>query len=513
VTTASNPYCDAIGIRPPRIEDARSSPDANYYSLLLVALLERGGPMTLEEAAARFVDAGVAATAEEALASLKKCKPARAPIYRDGDLYALDPHDDEVGFWLFRLGLRPVRAPLQAVVRADAPLPSADSPVTVAALDEAWREGVPSQWSAQRVAAAVLDAHQSAMSEADVVGFVAARSRWSPLRPDSAQYWRAGAIVVRNDGLWELDPRHDAVRSMREAVRARVSDMRRWAGTRPDPVALEAHQKRIERERRAHGEKLAAMRRVLVHAFPAARPEALALVDVERREVTTYLHDEIAVATQRLSKYEIIGAVNVRALLRALGVDPGERRLAELGPPQKTLQLNRRGRTLKITTALLIQGSCGISRSFGDERTMREHLRTGSETRFRRRIEADAKSLYALYQYGRVHGGVRLRWGFLDEMLPAPWVHRDEPTLHKLLKEAYDRGVPLEVVVGSAPGWADPWSRLQPAHVVTDAWNWPSILVDERGYEIPRAEVQMARLPDAALPGASRADRGNADDV
>src|SRR5690606_35838692 len=113
-----------------------------------VALLERGGPMTLEDVAARFAEAGVAATAGEALASLKRCKPARAPIYRDGDLYALDPYDDEVGFWLFRLGLRPPRvAPLRIVARAEGPLPSADAPVTVAALDEAWREGVPGTWS------------------------------------------------------------------------------------------------------------------------------------------------------------------------------------------------------------------------------------------------------------------------------------------------------------------------------------------------------------------------------
>ena len=73
-------YCDALGIRVPRIEGATFSPDANFYSLLLVALLERGEPMTLEEAARRFEDAGVA-SAREALASLERCKPARPPIY------------------------------------------------------------------------------------------------------------------------------------------------------------------------------------------------------------------------------------------------------------------------------------------------------------------------------------------------------------------------------------------------------------------------------------------------
>ena len=56
----------------------------------------------------------------------------------------------------------------------------------------------------------------------------------------------------------------------------------------------------------------------------------------------------------------------------------------------------------------------------------------------RRRLEADAKALFALYQYGSLHGAVRLRWGFLDEMIPAPWVHRDERTLYDLVKRAHE---------------------------------------------------------------------------
>ena len=85
----------------------------------------------------------------------------------------------------------------------------------------------------------------------------------------------------------------------------------------------------------------------------------------------------------------------------------------ELGPPQKTRQLNRRGRKLQITTRLLVHGSCGITRPFGDERVLRGYLREGRDAKLRRRLAADAKSLFALYQYGRLHGAVRLRWGFL----------------------------------------------------------------------------------------------------
>lgn len=491
----TNPYCETLGIEVPRLEVAKDRPDANFYSLLIVALLERGGPITLAEAAKRFEEAGIA-PAERALASLKRCRPARSPIYRDGHLYALDPHDDETDLWAFRLGLRPPKVPPLRVVRPDpGPLPSPDEPLTVADLDEAWRHGIPSSWSAQRIAICVLDAHGGAMSADSVLAFARLRSQWVTLSADSARYWRRGAAIrPRDDGAWELDRAHDAVRSARQAVRERVVVARRWAHMRPNPAVMEANRKRFEREREAQGERLGRMRRVLIHAFPAAKPEVVVLLDVGRRESTTLMSKQINRAREKLAGYDIIAGLDIRALLRRLEFDPGERRLGELGPPQKTKRLNRRGRTLKITTRLLIQGSCGIGRPLGDETVLHRHLRNREHTKLRRRLEADAKSLFALYQYGRLHGAVRLRWGFLDEMIPAPWVHRDEPGLYDLMKRAGEQDVPIEVVVGSAPGWADPWSRVQRAYVGKDESGWRWWLIDEWGYVIDEADVQLARL-------------------
>jgi hypothetical protein len=142
----------------------------------------------------------------------------------------------------------------------------------------------------------------------------------------------------------------------------------------------------------------------------------------------------------------------------------------------------------------IIQGSCGISRPFGDPKKLAAYLRDGDDKNLRRRLEADVKSLHALYEYGCLHGAVRLRWGFLDELLPAPWVHPDEPTLRHLCKAALEAGVPLEVVVGSAPGWADPWSRVRLAFVHKDATGWRTWLTDDLGYVITEADVQRARL-------------------
>ena len=491
----TNPYCEALGIQVPNLQVAKNSPGANYYSLLIVALLERGKPATLQEVARRFEEAGVTTT-DCALASLKRCKPGRPPIYRDGDLYALDPHDDEVDLWVFRLGLRPPKAATLRVVRQDpGPLPSPHDPLTVAHLNEAWHDGVPRNWSAQRVAICVLDAHGAPMQPGEVVAFVAARSQWNQLSTSSARYWHQGAAIrVRDDGFWELNLKHDALRSARQAVQERIATVRRWAHMQPDPAVLAANRKHFERKRQAHAERLARMGRVLIHAFPAKKPEAIVLVDVGRRELATFIGDEIGRAREKLLDYDIIAAVDVRSLLRTLELEPGERRLGELGPPQKTKMLNKRGRTLRITTGLLVQGSCGISRPLGDEKVLHRYLRDGKYTKLRRRLEADAKSLFALYQYGCLHGAVRLRWGFLDEKIPAPWVHRDEPTLYNLMKRAHELRVPLEVVMGSAPGWTDPWSRAQRAYVEKEERGWRSWLVDEQGYVIERDEIQMARL-------------------
>ena len=69
--------------------------------------------------------------------------------------------------------------------------------------------------------------------------------------------------------------------------------------------------------------------------------------------------------------------------------------------------------------------------------------------------------------------------------------------LYNLKDQSYQRGVPLEVVVGSAPGWADPWSRAQLAHVEKEQDGWRSWLVDDYGCVIHENEIQLARLSDS----------------
>jgi hypothetical protein len=85
------------------------------------------------------------------------------------------------------------------------------------------------------------------------------------------------------------------------------------------------------------------------------------MVDVNGHELQSYTRAEFEELRERLADCDLIGAVNARPVLEALGVDPGSRRLAELGPPQKPRTRNRAGRKLQITFDLIVRGSRGIS--------------------------------------------------------------------------------------------------------------------------------------------------------
>jgi hypothetical protein len=489
----SNSYCEALGIEVPRLERVRDHPEATTFALLIVALLERGGPMTLVEVAERFEQAG-AGSVDAALRALQRCRPARPPVWRDGDRYGLDPHDDELDLRVFMLGLRPPRFP-PPKPSPPAALPKPDQRLTAAELDEALKTAPLHSWSRQRLVLAVLDVHDEPMTPEEVIAFVSARTRYHGLTADPAKFKRpSSAVEVRSDGRWAIAPGTDALAAARTAVRDRLAMVRRWASYRYDPAEVAQRQRILEEERTAHAGELARLRRVIVHGFPAESPAMIVLLDVGERRLDTVGREELDAVRQRLDRYDVIAAIDVRTFLRAIDYAPGQRRLADLNPPQKTKQITKRGRTLKITTDLLIQGSCGIGRPLGAPDRMRSYLRDGDGGRLRRRLEADAKSLYALYQYGRLHGSLRLRWGFLDERLPAPWVHRDEPTLYVLKKQALELGLPLEVVTGGAPGWADPWSRARRCRARKDDDGWLIYLIDEDGLVVDDADVQLARV-------------------
>lgn len=490
MANAGNRYCEVLGIEVPRLEAVRRHREANSYSLLLVALLERGGPMTLAEVAERFDRAGIAPV-PFALKALSRCRPARPPIYRDGDLYHLDPHDEEADLWAFRLDLRPPRGSRVAQPVAPPPLPGPDVPLTEEELDQAWKDYSLYNWSHQRLVLAVLDAHGGPLPAVEVVARIAARTEWALLKPTSSFSTRGSPIDVLPGGVWAMAATAGPVlQATRLAVRKRVEMTRRYAR---DPEAIAASQRAYEERQALHRAELAVLRRGIVHAFPAASPRAVAVFDVERGEIATFVDAELAGVAAYLEQFEVIAAIEVHALLRALAIDPGSRRLAELGPPQKSIEYGGR-RPLRLTPELLIESSCGIREPLGRAQSLAASLAKGDLRRLRAGLEAILRSLAAFYQYGRLHGAVRVCRRGLETQLAVPWVHRDEPRLRDLIKAAEEVGEALEVVIGAAPDWQDPWARAERAHVQCGANRWERWLVDDRGRLIHEPDIQRARL-------------------
>jgi hypothetical protein len=179
----------------------------------------------------------------------------------------------------------------------------------------------------------------------------------------------------------------------------------------------------------------------------------------------------------------------------------GARRLHELGPPQKTIQMSKRGRPLRLTVDLLARSSCGMTRPFTNTAMLDRLLVEGRDAQFRRRMESDAKALYALYQYGRLHGSLRLLWRNADDMLPVPWVDHDEERIHGMLHRAHKLGTVLEVVLLPAPAWDDPWARRLRARP-EQINEWRIALLGEHLRWIDLREIQAARVI---------APRGNSD--
>jgi hypothetical protein len=288
-----------------------------------------------------------------------------------------------------------------------------------------------------------------------------------------------------------------AIRKLARAVLAQRAHAEHHARIHAEREAI------LAEERRREAAAAAGLRRAVLRVVPAPGvPEAAALLDVGARTVRTFAQAEVARdLPERLRAFDVLAGLHVRETLAALGLDPEAWRLVDLRPPRRTRRLNRRGRTLALTPELLIAGTLRVSRPLGDPSAIAAYLSSGALARLRRRLEGDVKALAAFWRYGVLHGCVRLRWGFLDEAVPVDWALPGEPRLHDVLAEARAAGRPLDIVVGSAPGWRDPWSRARRVHVV-DAEPWWSVVVSDGAetWRVDRLDIQAIRV--AASPGA-----------
>ena len=181
--------------------------------------------------------------------------------------------------------------------------------------------------AAQRLALAVHDAHDAhdahdvVMSPDEVVAFVAARTVAHRLVPHPTTFRRRNAAIAEE---WRVEhrPRRPQARHGEHAVRDAIERARRQPGDRARRAEIEAIGRASDQRRAAHATELQALHRVIGHAFPTTSPKAVVLVDVASQQLTTLLDDELPDATERILSYNVVTGVDIRGVLRALGVDP-----------------------------------------------------------------------------------------------------------------------------------------------------------------------------------------------
>ncbi|MEM6795738.1 MAG: hypothetical protein AAF725_17315 [Acidobacteriota bacterium] len=467
-TETDNLPCRILGIAVPRLEEARHHREATTFPLLLVALLETGEPMTLEQVAQRFAEAGVAPF-EKALRSLQRCRPGRPPVYRQGDLYSLDPHDQDLDLWVFRLGLRPAKGQIDAKSEEPQappePVPGLDIPVTPAELEEAFTGSSLYSWSSQRLACLLMEAYREPMSRQLGSARLDQWTRDHRLRRDAPNRWTHGAVKEDERGSWTFDSEHRQVLSARRALRALLTTVRAEGGRRKKEEERRVEMSARAAEREAETQRAyEALRRCLLFAFPQESPRRIVKLDLASREMTIFKAADFKALRSKLESYDWIGALEARSLLTALGFQAGERHVAEMGPSQKTLAVPGR-RPLKLTAEALVKGCTNFPKPFGNPKEMQRLLDQGKERLLNRRLDKAMRSLFSLYHYCKLHGAARVVRGDLEAWIPVPWVHWAEETLAKLKRRALENRLGIEAVIGPFFALEDSWRsavRLMP---------------------------------------------------
>ena len=496
--TPDRHYAARLDIARPRVEDFVRRRDVKLFHLMVIALLERGEPMTLDEIARRLKRAGVTHPHADLDRSLLKAWHGLAPVHRDpGGKFGLDLASRELDFLLMVTDLSPRRFHAAEPPPPAPPPPLGDDvPLSIDEVQTAFLGRWLGSISPLRLAAAVLDAADCSLTLAEIDSLLATLTPHRPrITPDGARFWRSAMVSVDAQGRATLDRRATGVAEMRRTVRAlgvratrERAEEERMARLRAEMDARHAADMELAR---AHA---SVARRVILHAVPSATsPEAIGLLDVESRAMRIFPVAELEALNRELATYHVLAALQARELLHTLGHDPNAWRVVDLGPPQKTVRLNQRGRVLRLSAPLLITGTTGQSRPLSDPVHMRAYLAAGDRAKLRRRIEADLKALYAFYRYGVLHGWVRLRWGFLDDRLSVDWALRGDVSLYEIFDDAVRRQRPVDVVMGSAPGWQEPWARARRVEVIQAGYDRAVLRDGTDTLVVDYADIHAAR--------------------
>lgn len=244
-----NAYCDRLGITPPRLTALPPARERTYLDLLVVALLERGGPMSLDEAVAAIALLSPHAPSW-VRTSIQKAWAGREPVVKDAEgRFTLDLDSRHMRRILVRVGLIAPPAPLTPPPYRP---PVADVPLTMDDLRACFWRGCPSGVSDTRLAAAVLDVVDRPMFPMEIAELVGS---WSEerVRPPELSRYQSKTSLVR----WGDDARLHLDRSLTRELQAMRRVVRELAVPRLRQMAEATWYRQRTEQRKEEAARLA----------------------------------------------------------------------------------------------------------------------------------------------------------------------------------------------------------------------------------------------------------------
>jgi hypothetical protein len=441
-----NPYVRHLGlVRVPEVEEAATRQGVKLFHLMVLAILERGGSMSLEEIAQRLAGAGIAGRSGDLNLSLKRAWHGCKPVYRDpAGRFDLDLDCLEMDHLLWALNCHPrepqlMDPPLPQEVVVSVPGP--EVPLSEEELQAALRDR--SMWaiSLRRQTAALLDVRGGPLPVAEVDQALEVLSSFRPrLTIEVCRRWQGDLVTVDEAGRLHLNRSSADIPAMRQAIR-RAAHPVLLAQAREASAAelLTAWERREEEKRQRDRETAARLRRGVVRAvLQDGVVRVAAVLDLDADRVQVFWREEVDRLRETLEAYDLLAGLSIRDLLFALGQDVLNWRVTALEPPQKGWQL-RGGRKVSLTPRLVLRSTLWRDHPLEEPAVILQALRQGRHRWVVRRLERDLRNLAALYRYGLTHGYVLARWGDDQSALAVDWAQPGDLTMRGTVREAMER--------------------------------------------------------------------------
>lgn len=500
----ANRYCRRLGLAVPDLDTAVKSPDVTIAQMMALAVLEAGGPLTLQAIAERLLRLALPPRLRAArqLASLRRAWHGQPPLVRDsadGRLYLdlLSHHDIRWLAYVAGCFGVPFSRPEPAVFQ----LPPDSAPLSEAEVEAAFRDRTLYGYSSVRRAAAMLEAAGGRPQSLDVLnaGLTALSDYGASIDDRAIRSWKSDLVSIGSDGLLHVNPASIHVPAMRRDIRRMAaSRLRQQAETeRLRDWRAEHDVVRDEEEQQAVAEARSA-RRALVHIITVdGLPRAAAVIDAETHAQRLFLDALMVDLPACLDAFDFLAGVDVRSSLRSVGVEPDRWWLAELRPVQRTFRPSDQ-RAVAVDLPAIVRATAGAGGVPADLAVWKRLLAGRSASRLASRLEVEAQALFALYQFGALHGGVRVRRRPDERLLPVSWSLRGDPDFEAFVRASIRRWVPVDIVVGPATSLADPWAAASTVTIVERDLHMLFVRDGEDVRAIDPADVRAIRLSGAA---------------